>query len=204
MEELLNKKTLRRTKKKRELQKKWKKTKQRDTSSFTASRNSIKYTRSKAKVTNVRKQKSTSKKKVEEVASTSNMKEATPFKQPEVKLRQKKLDFQAVQNKSSDNVNKKTLTTSNKPSGKSKIAKLVTSTPLIQNRNINMQLSSSSLSIGNISNIGRSEENFDKLKMTPRIILEKSISNIYSSRESPSRNKIIPPKRSPRLAQRMS
>jgi len=176
---------LRKNKKKRELQKKWKRIKQMD-SSFTTAKNitlakdNIKNNRSKAKVSYIQKQNSIRKKKVENVASTSHLKETTPFKQPEVRLRQTKLNFQASQDTNFDNVNENSIKSKlRNKSGKSRTNKLLTSTPLV--KNIITRSSSSSLN-ADISSIEISEEN--KLKLIPRTVSPLKKQNIPMKRKS--------------------
>nr|XP_012214439.1 PREDICTED: uncharacterized protein LOC105667299 [Linepithema humile] len=196
---LSNQKRLRKAKKKRKLQNKWKKIKrQKGTSSFTTTKNvtlsedNVEDNRSKAKAS-VQKQNLERKKKVEEVASTSNLKETTPFKQPEDRLKQTKLNFHTVQATSSDSTSKNLVKSKlhNKP-GKSRTAKLITSTPLIRT-NINTRSLSSSFNIGSsssISDIEKSKENSNDFKMNLRPIRHKSTSKRKSARLSHSINYI--------------
>jgi len=169
-------------KKKRELREKWKKIKQRGTSSSITTKDSK---RSNAKASYNQKQKLTKKKKIKNIASTSNLKETTPFKEPEenLSLRQK-LNFQGtIQDASSSSVSKNSKKTilRNK-SGESKITKFLTSTPLVHR---NIQPSLSNISTENISNIEISDkENSDEE-------IRKTV--------SPVKNKSIPTRRGTRL-----
>lgn len=117
----------------------------------------------------------TRKKKVAKVAFTSNLEEKTPLKQPKDRLRQIKLNFQAIRDASSDSANENLAKSKLHKPDKSRIAKLVSSTPLAHanidtlSSSSDTNVRSSSLSLS-ISDIEKQEENPNKLKMTSRTI----------------------------------
>lgn len=159
---------MRKLQKKRELQKKWNERKRkRDINNIGSSEDNDEDSHSKAKVSRTesphripireKKAKKTVSTPKQKKINKNLLEETTPLHEPKVKLRQTKLNFQTNEATNS-NTNEMSLFESklrNRPDNKqSKIAKLITSTPLHKNVRVTIVRLSPSLELNNITSIG--------------------------------------------------